>query len=190
MNPSMSLLNFTPSSYGLESAALGLVGTVDGFHRLGHGQAPTTTDTVTPAPADSRLPLSSTARLRIVAAPRTPGDQSKLHVEVPLAVCHVDPPSTDTSTAATTPPPLSAAVPVIVTRLPFSTWPPFAGEVMVDAGAKMSDDEPLATSGRAGSAPTCSVPGWAPMSASRFTVACCIAWSAMCAAGAPRSCSV
>src|SRR3954468_4276535 len=107
MNPSMSLLNFTPSSYGLESAALGLVGTVDAFHRLGHGQAPTTTDTVMPALADSRLPLSSTARARIDAAPRTAGDQSKLQVEVPVAARHVVPPSTETSTPATTPPAFS-----------------------------------------------------------------------------------
>src|SRR3954466_16307144 len=190
MNPSRRLLNLPPSSYGLRSAALGLVGTAEGFHRFGHGQAPTTTETDTPAPADSRLPLSSPARLRIVPAPRTPGDQSKLHVEVPDAVCHVVPPSTDTSTEATTPPPLSAAVPVMVTRLPFSTCPPLAGEVMVEAGAKMSADAPLATSGRAGSAPICRLPGCAPMSARRFRVACCIAGSAMCAAGAPRSCSV
>src|SRR6185295_17256573 len=107
MKPSMSLLNFTPSSYGLESAALGLVGTVDGFHRLVHGQAPTTTGTVTPAPGASRLPLSSIARLRIVAVPSAPGDQSNVQVRVPRATRHVAPPSTDTSTLATTPPPLS-----------------------------------------------------------------------------------
>src|SRR3954463_1629950 len=105
MKPSMSLLNFTPSSYGLGSAALGLVGTIEAFHRFGHGPAPTTTDTVMPPPADSRLPLSSTARLRSVADPSAPGDQSKLQVVVPCAACHVVPPSTDTSTLATTPPP-------------------------------------------------------------------------------------
>src|SRR6267378_3992937 len=115
MKPLISLLNFTPSSYGLESAALGFVGSVAGFQRLVHGHAPTTTDTVTPAPAASRLPLSSTARLRSVADPSAPGDQSKLHVDVPVATCHVVPPSTDTSTLATRPPPLSVAVPLIVT---------------------------------------------------------------------------
>src|SRR3954469_24824670 len=187
MNPSMSLLNLTPSSYGFESAALGLVGTVDGFHRLGHGHAPTTTDTLMPGPADSRFPLSSTARVRMVADPRTAGDQSKLHVEVPDAACHVVPPSTDTSTLATTPPPLSAAVPLIVTRLPFSTWPPAAGEVTPDVGAKISLDALVATSGRAGSAPACSAAGCAPLSASGLAVPCCIACSGTCASGPPRS---
>src|SRR5436305_888757 len=138
MKPSMSLLNLTPSSYGLASDELGFVGTVDGFHRFGHGQAPTTTDTVMPLPADSRLPLSSIARLRSVADPSPPGDQSKLQVVVPCATCQVVPPSTDTSTLATTPPPLSVAVPLIVTRLPLSTCPPAAGDVMTDVGAKMS----------------------------------------------------
>src|SRR5438876_9677352 len=98
MKPSMSLLNFTPNSTALPSAALGTVGVAAGLHRLVHGHVPTTTVTLTPAPADSRLPLSSTARLRIVTAPSTLGDQSKLHVEVPDATCHVVPPSTDTST--------------------------------------------------------------------------------------------
>src|SRR3954469_4694608 len=175
MNPSMSLLNLTPSSYGLVSAALGLVGTTAGFQRFGHGHAPTTTETVMPGPAASRLPLSSTARLRIVTGPRTLGDQSKLHVVVPAATCHVLPPSTDTSTLATSPPPCSVAVPLIVRRLPLSTCPPDTGEVMIVVGAKISVDSPLKISGRAGSAPGCSVPGRTFMSASRFTVACCIA---------------
>src|SRR3954466_14119868 len=119
--PLMSLLNLTPSSYGLGSGALGLVGTVDGFHRLGHGHAPTITDTVTPEPAASRLPLSSTARLRIVTAPTAPGDQSSLQAGVPAATRHGAPPSSDTSTLATTPPPFSVDVPLMVTRLPLST---------------------------------------------------------------------
>ena len=37
-------------------------------------------------------------------APSAPGDQSKLQAVVPCATCHVAPPSTDTSTPATTPP--------------------------------------------------------------------------------------
>src|SRR3954452_16682575 len=175
MNPSMSLLNLTPSSYGLASAALGLVGTVVGFHKPVHGQAPTTTETVMPAPDASRLPLSSIERLRIVAAPGTLGDQSKLQVVVPAATCHVLPPSTDTSTLATAPPPVSAAVPLMVTRLPVSIAALAAGDVMVDVGAKMSVVAPAAIRGRAGSAPGCREPGCTPMSASRFTVACWIA---------------
>src|SRR5206468_985788 len=140
MKPAMSLLNFTPSSIASASAALGMVGTTEGCHRLVHGHRPATTDTVTPLLGASRLPLSSIARLRIVAEPSAPGDQSKLQVAVPCAACHVAPPSTDTSTPATTPPPLSVAVPVIVTRLPLWTCAPAAGDVTTDVGAKISVD--------------------------------------------------
>src|SRR6185295_16477040 len=101
MKPSLSLLNFTPSSYGLPSAASGIGGTVVGFHRLVHGQSPCATITVTPAPAASRLPLSSTARTLIVAEPGVPGVQSKFHTDVPCAAFQVAPPSTETSTPAT-----------------------------------------------------------------------------------------
>ena len=94
---------------------------------------------------------------------------------MPCAARQVVPPSTDTSTPATVPPPLSDAVPVMVTRSPLSTVPPAAGEVTIDVGAKTSADFAAATSGVDGSAPICSEPGCAPMSASRFTVACCIA---------------
>src|SRR4051794_2893061 len=103
MKPSMSLLNSTPSSTALPSAALGTVGTAVGFHRLVHGHSPWAIDTVVPGPAASRLPLSSIARALIVAEPGTPGVQSKLHSVVPLAAFHVVPPSTDTSTAETMP---------------------------------------------------------------------------------------
>src|SRR5258705_1609566 len=140
MKPATSLLNFTPSSTALVSAALGRTGTVDGFHRLVQGQLPAMIATVTPLLATSGLPLSSNARLRIVVTPITPGDQSKLQIEVPSAPCHVAPPSTETSTLATTPPPLSVAVPVIVTRLPLSTCPPASGAVMTDVGATRSVD--------------------------------------------------
>src|SRR6185295_10920714 len=133
MKPSTSLLNFTPSSYAPVSAALEVAGTADGPHKLVHGHAPATTVTVTPAPADSRLPLSSTARLRSVAVPSAPGDQSKLHGEVPCAARHVVPPSMETSTLATVPPPASTAVPLIVTRFPLWTCPPAAGDAMVES---------------------------------------------------------
>jgi hypothetical protein len=49
--------------------------------------------------------------------------------------CHVDPPSVDTSTPATTPPPESVAVPLMVTVAPFAIAAPATGDVMVDVGA-------------------------------------------------------
>ena len=76
MKPVMSLRNFTPSSTRSASAALRLAGIADGFHRLVHGHSPAITDTVMPAPADSMLPLSSIARLRIVRRADRAGVQS------------------------------------------------------------------------------------------------------------------
>src|SRR3982751_414284 len=98
MNPSMSLVNWTPSSTALVSAALGTAGTAPERQMLEHGHSFAAIDSATPAPADSRLPLSSIARLLMVAPPGAPGVQSKLHNVVPLADFHVVPPSTDTST--------------------------------------------------------------------------------------------
>src|SRR5215470_16448230 len=105
MKPSMSLLNFTPSSYGLASPASGIGGTDVGFHRLVHGQSPGATTTVTVPPVVSTLPLSSIPRTLIVAEPSAPGVQSKFHTVVPCADRQVAPPSTETSTPATCPPP-------------------------------------------------------------------------------------
>src|SRR4029077_15979556 len=135
MKPSMSLLNATPSSTALVSAALGTVGTADGRQMLVHGHSPWAIDTVGPTPARPRVPVSAIARTLIVAAPGTPGVQPKLHNVVPVAAFHVVPPSTDTSTPATVPPPRSAEVPVIVIRTPLDTLLPVAGETIVDAGA-------------------------------------------------------
>ena len=69
MKPSTSLLNFTPSSYSPESAALALAGTADDFQRLVHGHSPTMIETVMPDPTDSTLPLSSIALVWMVAVP-------------------------------------------------------------------------------------------------------------------------
>ena len=55
-----------------------------------------------------------------------------------------------------------------VTAMPAGTVAPFAGDVMPETGGAASADAD------AGSRPACSVAGWAPMSASRFTVACCM----------------
>ncbi len=82
------------------------------------------------------------------------------------AGCQVLPPSRDTSTPATTPPPKSVAVPVTVTGLPLRNVLPLAGAVMVEAGGVVSVEAVAATS------PDCSEPGCTPMSANRLTVAC------------------
>src|SRR5262245_46302939 len=150
MKPAASLLNLTPSSSGVASPKSGIGGTVAAFQRLVHGQSPGSITTVTPAPAASRLPLSSIARVLIVADPGVPGVQSKFHSDVPCAAFHVVPPSTETSTPATRPPPWSVAVPVIVRRLPLGTASPGIGNTIADVGAKMSVDFVAATSGRAG----------------------------------------
>src|SRR5437867_1048461 len=166
MKPPMSLLNFTPSSSALPSATLGTAGTTDGLKIVLHGQVPAMTVTLTALPAVSTLPLSSIARLRIVAGPSTPKNPLNVHDDVPCAACHVTPPSSDTSTLAGTPP-LSVAVPVIVTGAPLWTCAPAAGDVITEIGGVTSVDWPLLTSGRFGSAPVCSVAGSAPMAANR-----------------------
>src|SRR5215471_8370112 len=97
------------------------------------------TVTVTPAPEVSRLPLSSTALLLIVTEPKPAGVQEKLQFAWPVAGCHVVPPSTETSTPATTPP-VSAAVPVIVKAVPGGTFEPAGGAVIVELGAVVSAD--------------------------------------------------
>ena len=82
---------------------------------------------------------------------------------VPVAGCHVVPPSVDTSTPATTPPPVSEAVPEIVTCEPSDT---VEGTLTVEVGAVLSVDAEAAVRS------DWIVPGWAPMSARRFSVAC------------------
>jgi hypothetical protein len=52
--------------------------------------------------------------------------------------CQVEPPSVDTSTPATTPPPESVAVPVIVTVLPLANVAPPDGDVIAEVGAAVS----------------------------------------------------
>src|SRR5260370_40742624 len=98
------------------------------------------TVTVTPALGLSMLTLSSTALLLIVAEPEPAGVHEKLQFAWPVAGCHVVPPSTETSTPATTPPPVSAAVPVIDTAVPGGRFEPAAGEVIVELGAIASAD--------------------------------------------------
>ena len=92
---------------------------------------------------------------------------------VPVAGCHEVPSSREYSTPATTPPPVSDAVPVSVTLVPLGCVEPAAGEVMATVGPVVSVDLVAAVR------PVISVVGWAPMSASRFTCACCIRRSAV-----------
>jgi hypothetical protein len=84
------------------------------------------------------FPLVSTARLMIVNCPGVVGVKGKLHAVVPVAVLKVVPPSTDTSTRATDPPPVSLAVPVMVVATPANTVPPDVGEVIAEVGADLS----------------------------------------------------
>jgi hypothetical protein len=71
------------------------------------------------------------------------------------------------STLATIPPE-SLAVPLIVTGVPALTFWPEAGLVIMDTGGVVSVDAWAAMS------PLCNVAGCTPISAKRFTVACCI----------------
>src|SRR5215470_19852646 len=91
-----------------------------------------------------------------------------------VAGCQVVPPSVETSTPATTPPPASAADPLIVTAAPSDSVAPEDGDVIVEVGAVVSADAVAAVS------PDISVAGCTfPMSANRFTVACCMAESVL-----------
>ena len=73
MKPSISLVNFTPSSTALSSPPSTMVGTVvSWFHRLVHGQRPAPTTTGTMAEAALVLPLSSVARLVMLVGKDNP----------------------------------------------------------------------------------------------------------------------
>src|SRR5215831_962521 len=161
MNPASVVRNFTPSSTEPVSLAEGFPGTVEGG-QIVHGQVRGATVTVAPADGVSRLPLSSTARLRKLTLPDLVGTQVNAHDERPLAGCQVAPPSTETSTPATTPP-TSLAVPVTVTGVP--TCAPVTG-LMPEVGGAVSVEAVAASN------PACKLPGWSPISAKRFTVAC------------------
>lgn len=66
------------------------------------------------------------------------GVELKLHEVVPVATLKVAPPSIDTSTLATTPPPVSLAVPVMLTGVPVNKSAPGLGDVIVDVGGVVS----------------------------------------------------
>src|SRR3981081_275096 len=107
-----------PTSMAWPSFAEGFAGTAFAGKSV-HGQARGLTVTPTLDDGLSRLPLSSTARLRIVVAPETPGVHEYVQLAAPVALCQVVPPSVETSTPATTPP-VSLAVPETVTAVPLA----------------------------------------------------------------------
>src|SRR5712664_637339 len=104
--PKLSLVNLTPTSMALPSPESADLGVTFG-PQMEHGHA-TLTDT--PAAGVSRLPLSSTAR-DLIGVDGTPWATHEYdQLVVPVAGCQLEPPSVETSTPATTPPPLSVAV--------------------------------------------------------------------------------
>src|SRR6185503_10117280 len=181
-NPSTSALNFVPSSIDAGSlSSSGAGGTAAALQMLhGHdGEEEMVIDT--PADGVSMLPLSSNERLLIETLPLPLTVQLNDQAVVPAAGVHVAPPSVETSTPVTSPPPESAAVPLMVIGVPATIDEPLAGAVIVDPGGARSVDALAGTSPSC----TCSVPGCAPMSANRLTVACCMRTSA---GSEPRSC--
>src|SRR3954470_23251227 len=168
IEPVTSERNFTPISTGLGSFTDAIDGVAVSLQIRAPAAdvaVPGTTVTVVEPPAPSRLPLSSTAALRIVTVPSARGAHAKLQLSRPVAGCQVAPPSTETSTPPTTPPPASAAVPEIRTVEPAWTVPPGTGSTREAGGVRSVE-------AGAGASGACSVPGCAPMSASRLTVAC------------------
>ena len=89
---------------------------------------------------DSMLHESSMARTRTVRVPDAVGVKAMLHEPVPVARRQVVPPSVDTSTAATSPPPLSTVTPVTTTGEPMGTVVAGAGAVKVVEGGTVSVD--------------------------------------------------
>src|SRR5207248_11588553 len=132
-NPSTSVWKLTPTSMAAPSLADALPGVVFAL-QMPHGHVRGVTVTAIPAPGVSRFPLSSTARVRSVAEPGAAGVQLYVQFDVPVAGCHVEPPSTDTSTPATTPPPASLAGPVTATVVPCCTELPPAGAPIDELG--------------------------------------------------------
>src|ERR1700704_4665632 len=111
-------------------------------------------------------------------APCTEGVQKYIQDSRPLAGCQVVPPSTETSTPPTTPPPASVAVPVMATGMPADPSPPGSGNGREDVGARVWAEADAEVRG------DCKVAGCTPISANRLTVACCIDASGVLA---PRS---
>src|SRR5690242_5307986 len=101
MYPLMPLRNLTPSSTAAASLSDAFVGTDDGGQML-LGQLvllpPRPSVTLTPFEAVSGRPLSSIARLRVLAVPLPPVVHGSVQLVVPAARFQVVPASAETST--------------------------------------------------------------------------------------------
>jgi hypothetical protein len=176
IHPFTSDVNFTPSSSAVLSALDGVAGVMP-IPKIEQGHW---TVVGSDLGGDWTLPLSSVARTRMGCDPVPLIEPVYDQEVVPVARCQLSPPSRDTSTIATMPPPVSLAVPFTVRTVPLVWVVPEAGEVIATVGAVLSVDMVGATS------PAMSVPGCAFMSANTFTVACCM--SRLTAGPEPPSC--
>src|SRR5262249_10879941 len=164
---SLSAKNFTPSSIGAASALAAMAGAAVGGQML-QGQLRAVTFTGTLLRCVSRFALSSTARLRNLGSPVLSGVQWWIPFSRPVAGCQVLPSSVETSTPPMTPPPASLAVPVMVTVEFDCTLACAEGEAITDEGGAASVEAD------AGVNAAMRVLGCTPISANRFTVACCM----------------
>src|SRR5471030_3296528 len=99
MKPAVLERNLTPSSVELVSPSSAFCGVaVDGQIVQGHVRVEAVIVTVRPADGVSMFPLSSNARLLIVAEPTTIGVHWYVQLVVPVAWFQVVPPSVETST--------------------------------------------------------------------------------------------
>src|SRR3954469_7233729 len=136
--PPTSVLNFRPTSTAAASFESTIQGTVSDGVQIEHGHVACVTVTIAVPDGCSRFALSSVARAMIDAVPSTPGTHVYVQFALPVARRHDTPPSVETSTPATAPPPPSVAVPATVTIVPAAMLAPSAGEVMVDTGRVVS----------------------------------------------------
>src|SRR5690349_21800562 len=127
--PVTSETNFTPTSTGFGSF----------------------TEAIDGVAVSLQIRFPEPGRTVTVVEPTAFGAHAKLQLSRPVAGCQVAPPSTETSTPPTTPPPASAAVPEIRTVEPSWTVPPGMGSTR-EVGGVWSVDAVAATSG------ACSVP--------------------------------
>src|SRR5689334_19741246 len=95
MVPLVSDLNFTPSSTALSKPISGTFGTELALQIVINAGGGTVT--VIPAEGVSMFPLSSIARLRMLIVPDPETVQLYVQLPLPVALCHVAPPSVDTS---------------------------------------------------------------------------------------------
>ena len=91
------------------------------------------------------LSAGAALSLLMVAAPGVSGVQLYVHDTLPVVRRQVIPPSTDTSTALTIPP-LSNAVPLMLTVTPAGRVVPAVGLAIVEVGARVSVEGPAMTS--------------------------------------------